>query len=286
MAIEYEALKAWNFEDQITPYGPRDCILYALGLGYGSDPLDASELPFVYEERLRPVPTLLTVLGAPGAWASDPRTGIDWLQILHGEHRMKLHAPLAPQGVLRNRVRVARIVDKGPGRGALVVTERDVSDEATGNLIATIEHTSFCRADGGVGRSDEPSAPLPGPPDAAPEQVVNLPTEPRAALLYRLNGDRNPLHIDPEAARRAGLGRPILHGLCSYGMAARAILRVCCDNDPRLLASLALRFSAPFHPGETLRIELWRRGSTVQFRGVAAERGVAVLTHGLATLND
>jgi acyl dehydratase len=285
MAIRYSALKSWPFADQLTTYGRRDCILYALGLGYGSDPLDAAELPFVYEEWLKPVPTLLTVLGAPGAWASDPGTGIDWLQILHGEHRMTLHAPLAPEGTLRSRTRVARIVDKGAGRGALVTTEREVTDEPTGVRVATIEHTSFCRADGGFGESDEPPLPLPAVPQTPPDASVDLPTEPRAALLYRLNGDRNPLHVDPEAARRAGLQRPILHGLCSYGMAARAILRACCGNDPARLASLALRFSAPLFPGETLRIELWRQEGRVQFRGIAAERGTPVLTNGIATIH-
>lgn len=286
MAIHYPTLKDWHFPEQLTTYARQDCILYALGLGYATDPLDASELPFVYEQWLKPVPTLLTVLGAPGAWARDPGTGIDWMQILHGEHRMTLHAPLAPEGTLRSRTRVARIVDKGAGRGALVVTERAVSDEATGALVATIEHASFCRADGGIGQSDEPLPALPATPPSAPDLVIELPTEPRAALLYRLNGDDNPLHVDPQAAQRAGLERPILHGLCSYGMAARAILRGCGGNDPTRLASLALRFSAPLFPGETLRIELWRAGGRVQFRGIAAERGTPVLTHGLATLHD
>lgn len=285
MAIDYRKLKAWKFEDQVNPYTERDCILYALGLGYGGNPLDAAELPFVYEERLKVVPTLFAVVGAPGAWAADPATGIDWLQILHGEHRMTPHAPAAPSGTLRSRTRVSPVIDKGVGRGALVVTERVISEEGSGKALATIEHVSFCRADGGIGETDEPLMPLPPVPDVAPEYVVSLPTAASAALLYRLNGDRNPIHADPQAAGKAGFDRPILHGLCTYGMAARAILGACCDNLPEQLGSLSLRFSAPFYPGETLRVELWRRGRSVHFRAIADERNVVVLTHGLAVLN-
>ena len=286
MAIDYAKLKAWSFDDQLTRHARSDCILYALGLGYGQDPLDQSELPFVYEEQLKSVPSMFTVLGAPGAWASDPGTGIDWMRILHGEHRMTLHGVVPPEGCLRSRTHVSRVVDKGKGRGALVITTREISDESNGSLLATIDHTSFCRADGGFGDGDAAPSLLPATPDLPAEATVNLPTSPRAALLYRLNGDRNPIHVSPQAAKSAGFDRPILHGLCTYGMAARAILRECCANDPARLASLALRFSAPFYPGETLSVELWRRGANVHFRAMAAERGQVVLTHGLATIND
>ena len=284
MPIDYDTLKEWPIPDQVNAYDERDCMLYALGLGYGADPLDASELPFVFERGLRVVPSLFTVIGAPGAWATDPGTGIDWMKILHGEHRMTLHAPLAARGVLHSRTRVARIVDKGPGRGALVITERDIRDEANGELLATIEHTSFCRADGGIGRTDEAPTALPAAPTTAPAVSVSLPTLPSAALLYRLNGDRNPIHADPAAARDAGFERPILHGLCTYGMACRAVLKACCDNDPSRLASFALRFSAPFMPGDTLRIDIWRDGDSIHFEGVSQATRKRVLSHGVATL--
>lgn len=261
-------------------------MLYALGLGYGHNPLDQAELPFVYEEGLKTVPTMFTVLGAPGAWASDPGTGIDWMQILHGEHRMALHGVPPPEGCLRSRTRISRVVDKGQGRGALVVTTREISDNATGRLLASIDHTSFCRADGGFGDGDLAPELLPATPESAAEATVNLPTSPSAALLYRLNGDCNPIHANPQSAKAAGFDRPILHGLCTYGMAARAILRQACGNDTTKLASLSLRFSAPFYPGETLSVELWRRGANVHFRALAAERGQLVLTHGLAAIHD
>jgi acyl dehydratase len=295
MAIHYDTLKAWPIKDQVTPYTRKDCMLYALSLGYGHDPLDAEELPFVVdnlgEEGLKTVPSLYTVLGAPGAWATDPGTGIDWMRILHGEHRLTLHSPLPPEGVLRSRTRVARVVDKGEGRGALVITVRDISDEASGQLLASIEHTSFCRANGGFSTgphdNDEPPVALPAVPgDTAPDVTVTLPTAASAALLYRLNGDWNPIHANPAAAKSVGFDRPILHGLCTYGMATRAILRACCGNQPDRLGSLALRFSAPFYPGETLSVDIWQRGTQVHFRATAVERGQAVLTHGLATIHD
>jgi len=284
MPIDYERLKSWPIPDQVNAYDERDCMLYAMGLGYGADPLDASELPFVFERDLRVVPSLFTVIGAPGAWATDPGTGIDWMQILHGEHRMTLHGLPPANGVLRSQTRVASVVDKGVGRGALVITERTISDSATGERLATIEHTSFCRADGGIGRSDEAPPALPPTPETAPDISVSLPALPSAALLYRLNGDRNPIHADPVAARKAGFDRPILHGLCTYGMACRAILRACCDNEPSRLASLSLRFSAPFMPGDTLRVDIWRDGDSVHFHGVCQETGKRVLSHGHARL--
>lgn len=286
MAIDFPRLKAWPFEDQLTPYTRRDCMLYALSLGYGHNPMDQAELPFVYEEGLKTVPTMFTVLGAPGAWASDPGTGIDWLQILHGEHRMTLYGVPPPEGCLRSRTRISRVVDKGQGRGALVVTTREISDNATGRLLASIDHTSFCRANGGFGEGDPAPSLLPATPESPAEATVNLSTSPSAALLYRLNGDHNPIHASPQLAKAAGFDRPILHGLCTYGMAARAILRQACGNDPTKLASLALRFSAPFYPGETLSVELWRRGANLHFRAFAAERGQVVLTHGLAVIHD
>lgn len=285
MAIDYPTLKHWPIPDQLTPYTAQDCIRYALSLGYGEDPMDARELPFVYEQGLVAVPSMVTVLGAPGAWATDPGTGIDWMRILHGEHRMTLHGSLPAQGCLRSRTRVSAVVDKGQGRGALVVTTREVTDEATGRRLASIEHTSFCRADGGFGPGDDAPPALPAVPQAPADTTVQLRTLPSAALLYRLNGDRNPIHADPAAARSAGFERPILHGLCTYGMAVRAVLRACCDNRPERLGSFSLRFSAPFTPGETLAVEIWRRGAQVQFRALALERGETVLTHGLAVVH-
>ncbi|MGH8786413.1 MAG: MaoC/PaaZ C-terminal domain-containing protein [Cupriavidus necator] len=289
MAIDYHRLRSWAFFDQVSSYAANDSIRYALSLGFGTDPMDEADLPFVFEGGLSVVPTFLATVGAPGAWASDPGTGIDWMQILHGEHRMRFFAVPAASGAVRSQTRISRVVDKGAGKGALVVTERRIEDQASGELLATVEHVSFCRADGGFATAATPGdaqlEPLPAVPARAPDMTMSMPTQPSAALLYRLNGDRNPIHALPAAARQAGFERPILHGLCTYGMACRALLKQACGGDPSRLASLSVRFSSPFVPGETLRVEMWRGEGQVQFRALADERNVVVLSHGVADLH-
>ncbi len=289
MAIDYHRLRSWAFFDQVSSYAANDSIRYALSVGFGTDPMDEADLPFVFEEGLSVVPTFLATVGAPGAWASDPGTGIDWMQILHGEHRMRFFAVPAASGAVRSQTRVSRVVDKGAGKGALVVTERRIEDQASGELLATVEHVSFCRADGGFASAatpgDAPLEPLPAVPERTPDMTMSMPTQPSAALLYRLNGDRNPIHALPAAAWQAGFERPILHGLCTYGMACRALLKQACGGDPSRLASLSVRFSSPFVPGETLRVEMWRGEGQVQFRALADERNVVVLSHGVADLH-
>lgn len=288
MAIDYRRLKEWEFFEQVSRYTEEDCIRYALSLGMAGDPLDEADLKYVHEDNLRVVPTFLATVGAPGGWASDPRTGIDWMQILHGEHRMRFHGALPGTGAVRSKTRVSRVVDKGPGKGALVVTERSITDHNSGELIATVEHVSFCRADGGFASPEAPGDAAPEAllpvPQGEPDMAMDMPTLPNAPLLYRLNGDRNPIHVLPAAARKAGFDRPILHGLCTYGMAARAILRHACDGQPSRLASLSARFSAPVIPGETLRAEMWRVEDQVRFRVVAKERNLVVLSHGTADI--
>jgi len=289
MAIDSRRLRQWAFADQLSTYTADDCIRYALSLGLAGDPLDEADLPFVHEDRIRIMPTFLATVGAPGAWATDPRTGIDWMQILHGEHRMRFYATPPAAGCVISKTRVSRVVDKGAGRGALVVTERSVADHASGALLATVEHVSFCRADGGFATDsdpgDMPPEPLPATPSSTPDMAMAMPTLRNAALWYRLNGDRNPIHALPEAAREAGFDRPILHGLCTYGMAGRAIIKQACGGAPERLASLAARFSSPVFPGETLRAELWDAKGGVQFRVCSVERNVAVLTHGVAEIH-
>ena len=282
MAIDYQKLKNWHFPDLEHRYEAKDTILYALGVGCGADPMDRTELPFVYEEGLKALPTMAVVLGYPGFWLKDPQTGVDWRKILHGEQGLVIHKPLPASGTVIGRSRVTEIVDKGPGKGALLYSDRQVFDKATGDLLATLTSTTFIRGEGGFGG---PSGPAPEPhilPERAPDDTVDLKTLPQAALIYRLSGDYNPLHADPDVAASAGFERPILHGLCTYAVAGRAILRACCGNDPARLRRFDLRFSAPVMPGETVRTEIWRDGSRVSFRARVVERDIVVLNNGLA----
>ncbi len=280
MAIDYEKLMNWRFPPVRQTLSKRDCILYALGVGLGNDPLDAAQLRFVLEDRLAALPTMAVVLAYPGFWVKDPATGIDWVRVVHGEQAIMLHRPLPVEAELVGTSRVTGILDKGAGKGAVLYSERRISDAATGELYATLAMSTFCRGDGGFGGPSGPSRPPHPIPERPPDAVCDLPTLSQQALLYRLNGDYNPLHADPAVARAAGFDRPILHGLCTLGVAGHALLRSCCNYDATRMRSLALRCSAPVFPGETIRTEMWLEGSVVSFRARAVERDVVVLNNG------
>jgi acyl dehydratase len=207
------------------------------------------------------------------------------VKIVHGEQALRIHRSIPVSGTVIGRMRVKAIVDKGKDKGVLVCQERSIVDKASGAVLATLDHITFCRGDGGIGKSD-PAPPAPASvPEGAPDASCDLPTLPQAALIYRLCADPNPLHAEPAVAKAAGFSRPILHGLCTYGVAGHAILRTFCGYEPEMLSSLSVRFSAPVYPGETIRTEMWRRGGTVLFRSRAIERDVVVLNNGVATIN-
>lgn len=292
MAIDYHRLMARVFPDKTHTYTGRDTMLYALAVGLGGDPLDAGQLGFVYEKNLMAMPSMACVLGYPGFWANQPDTGIDWRQVVHAEQSFVLHAPLPVAGTVIGRNRVSAIHDRGPGRGALLRQERQVLNAADGTLLATVSQVNLLRGDGGFGGpSGAPhSIPRQGPgarhpiPQRAPDLVCDLPTLPQAALIYRLNGDDNPLHADPDVAAAAGFVRPILHGLCTMGIACHAVLRSVCAYDPALIGAMRVRFSAPVLPGDTIRTSLWVDGKVVSFRSHALERDALVLDSGCVEL--
>lgn len=289
--MNVEAVRNWVFPAIRQDYTAKDSMLYALALGYGSDPLSEHELSYVFEKSLQAVPTLATTLCSPGFWISDPRTGIDATLAVHGEHAMRMHAPLPAAGRLRGETRVTDIIDKGQAKGALLIFERQLFDDVSGELIASIEQRTLCRGDGGFAQPDAADVSQTPPvqawsPSTAASAVVEIRSLPQAALIYRLCADMNPLHADPQVARAAGFERPLLHGLCTYGMAARAILVACCKHQAAALRSLSVRFAAPVFPGETLRTEIWREAAQVRFRCSVVERGLTVISNGLATVID
>ncbi len=284
MAIDYDRLIALAIPDTQQSYCRKDVMLYALSLGYGANPLDASQLPFVYEPALRAAPTMGVVLAHPGFWPRDLDTGLDWVRIVHAEQGLVLHKPLPPEAEVIGKSRVVEIIDKGPGKGAFIVYERRILERATGEPLCTISQTMFCKGDGGFGG---PSRSLPAPhaiPDQQADIVADQATALDMPLFYRLNGDWNPLHVDPEVARKAGFERPILHGLATYGIAGRAILTTVCDSDPSRFASIFGRFTAPVYPGETLRTEIWIDGDTVSYRVRVVERDVIAINNGRVEL--
>jgi acyl dehydratase len=289
--IFYDIVKDWQFGELQHGYGERELILYALAAGLGADPVHPRALRFVQERGLLALPTFATVVGAPGAWWRDPRTGADGLRLVHGEQHLQVFRPLPTQGPLLARNRVHSLTDKGAGRGAVGVVLRDIIDPADGAIVARSTNVSVLRGDGGFseadGRSDPPPQPLPAVPDRAPDCTVAARTRPESALLYRLTGDMNPIHSDPQVAHAAGFPRPILHGLCTYAMACHAVLRQLLDYDPARLAGLAVRFTAPVLPGDTLDFELWRESATRwRLRGRVAERNLTVIDNGIVELTE
>ncbi len=284
MAIDYDALLNREFRDVEQDYTVRDTMLYALGVGMGADPMDADQLRYVYEQDLRAMPSMASVLGYIGFWAREPDTGIDWVKVVAGEQGTTLHKPLPPEGRIVGKLRITGIVDKGEGRGALVYSDREIYDRDSGDHLATVSQTMFARGNGGFGGPDGPVKPPHPMPETTPEAACDLPTAANQALIYRLSGDYNPLHADPAVAAKAGFDRPILHGLSTYGVACHALLKTYCGDAPERLRALDCRYSAPVYPGETIRTEMWRDGETVSFRARVVERDVVALNNGRAVI--
>jgi acyl dehydratase len=287
--IDYHRLKDWPFPEVEHTYSADDTLFYALAIGLGAEPVDERQLQFVNDTvpgTPLAFPTMAVTLAYPGSWMSDPATGIDFPMIVHGEETVEWERPIPAFGTVAASHRVTHVVDKGAGRGATVTYEKELTDRASGDLIATVRHTTFCRGDGGFSTRDGVSDPAPPAPARVPERKADREWEfrtlPQQALLYRLCADRNPLHSDPAVARKAGFERPILHGLATYGIAGHAMLASWCGYDPARLRRLATRFSAPVLPGETLRFEMYDEGAEVAFRARVVERDKVVLDYGRA----
>lgn len=281
MPIVYEKLLNYPIPEVRQTIRWQDVALYNFSIGLGQDPMDERQLDFLYEPRLKVMPSMPVVLGSPGFWSRNPDTGIDWVRIVHGEQGLVLHRPLPVEGEIIGRSRVTGLVDRGEGKGALLYSEREVIDARTGERLATLTSTSFLRGDGGFGG---PSGPVKQPhpePERAPDLTLDLATRPEQALVYRLNADLNPLHIDPQVARAAGFPRPILHGLCTFGVVCHALLRTLCDYDTSRFGRMDLRFSSPVFPGETIRTEIWHEEGGAAFRARVVERDKVVVSNGL-----
>ncbi|WP_434666151.1 MaoC/PaaZ C-terminal domain-containing protein [Paraburkholderia sp. A3BS-1L] len=285
MPINPAQLLARQFPVIEQVFSNRDTQLYALGVGVGADPLDAGQLRYVYEGRdgqlLRAMPTMANVLAYPGFWAREADTGITWQKLLHAEQEIHIHSPLPASGRVKGATRITGLWDKGEGRGAFLQQTREITDAETGQLLATVVQLSLLRGDGGFGNGGSAGAP-PAPhviPDSKPDYVCDLATPEQLALIYRLSGDLNPLHADPAVATAAGFARPILHGMALMGVAAHAVLRKVLAYDDTHFTGMRVRFTAPAWPGDTLRTEMWVRGSTVSLRVTAVERDVLVLSN-------
>jgi acyl dehydratase len=262
-----------------------DAILYALGVGMGADPMDERELRFVFEKDLEALPSFASVIRTRPVSSTGPeaRMQLNPVLIVDGERNITFHKPVPTNAKVKSKGRVLGVYDKGKDRGAVVMNETVITDEA-GDPIVTIHAALFARGDGGFGGPSEGQPEPHAVPTRAPDRSVDIATRPDQALIYRLSGDFNPLHADPEFAKRAGFPRPILHGLCTYGITCRGVLSTYADYDPAAIKSHAARFSAPVFPGETITLDLWKDGDVVSFEARIKERGVTCIKNGKTVL--
>ena len=258
-----------------------DVQLYHLGLGAGADPMDPRELRYLIDDTPQVLPTFGTVAATFHATKPPivqfPGIDIELSRVLHASERVEVPAPLPPSGSARAVTRFTDIWDKG--KAAVILSETNVS-ASDGTLLWTQKRSIFARGEGGFGGSRGPSS-SDALPDRAPDLEVEVPILPQQALLYRLCGDRNPLHSDPEFAAAAGFSQPILHGLCTYGMTCKAIVDALLDGDAGAVAAYGARFSGVAFPGETLKVGIWKDDGRFLASVVAPSRDNAVVLSGI-----
>ncbi len=285
MKIDSDYLLNRKFPTVAETYSEKDCILYALGVGMGLDPEDEEALRFVYEEGLKVMPSQPVVMAHPGFWASENDIGLDWVKILHLGQELIFHKPLPPSGTVEATTRFTEIYDQGERLGALLLTERTVRDKETGEDICTVNTEVLARGDGGFGGERKTKRKPDKIPSRAPDKVCDLGTSPQQALIYRLSGDHNPLHVMPQIARDAGFKSPLLHGLSTMGVLTHALLKSCCNYQPEKFKQLRLRFSAPVYPGETICTEIWEEDDHIAFRCKSLEQDKVVINNGYFLIN-
>lgn len=281
MPIDVDRAAGATFAPTTYEWSDRDVILYHLGLGAGNPPTDENELRYTYEGDLHVLPSFGTIppFGTMMSLGSVEGIDVNLASILHGEQEIEIYKPIPTSGTVSQEGRVIDIFDKG--KGALIVMEIVSTDEKSGEPIFTNRSSIFVRGEGGFGGDSGPSTVSTGP-DREPDHIVESPTIPQQALLYRMSsGDLNPLHADPGFAMFAGFERPILHGLCTYGIALKAVVGAALGNEPSRVSAYKARFSGSVYPGETVVTRIWETDDGVALEAVTAERGEAVLGNGL-----
>ena len=285
MPIKYDEVMALRNIGQKYSWTDREVMLYAYGIGMGADPMDERELSFVNEgyytpRDLKVVPTYASV----AAWgASAGPIDVNRVMVVDGERDITFHKPLPVAANITADSSILGVFDKGKDKGAVILRKTVLKNEK-GEDLATLIASQFARGDGGFGGPSE-GQPEPHPiPKRAPDMSVDISTRPDQALIYRLCGDRNPLHSDPEFAKKAGFDRPILHGMCTYGLSCRAVLQTFADYDPLAFKQHAVRFSAPVFPGETVSFDLWKDDSVISLEGRVKSRNVTVIRNGKTVL--
>lgn len=283
MPIDVDKVVGAELPEATATWDRDDVILYHLGLGAGVPATDPNELEYCYEGKLKVLPTFGVLPVFPTLAGMVGLDGMDFnpMMLLHGEQEITLHKPLPTRAKVTNSGRIENVFDKG--KGATVVVAAETRDEE-GDLLCTNRFVAFIRGEGGWGGDPGP-APGNEPPDREPDLVAESSTLPQQALLYRLSGDKNPLHADPDMAKLGGFDTPILHGLCSYGIVAKAVVDHALGGVVTSVAGFAARFGGVLFPGETLVTRMWRTDEGIVVHADCKERGTKVITNSLMTVH-
>jgi acyl dehydratase len=285
MPIDPDKARGARLPDGKASYTKDQVILYHLGLGAGVPATDPKELEYTYEKNLKVLPSFAVIpsFGSMVGIGSVPGLQFNWAMLLHGEQEVKIHRPLPPEARIATSAHVPEIYDKG--KAALVILETEAKDEATGQPLWTNRYSMFIRGEGGFGGDSGPKVGN-AAPDRAPDGVIERKTLPQQALIYRLSGDKNPLHADPDFAKLGGFDTPIIHGLCSYGIACKAIVDDVLAGDVTRVARYQARFAGVAFPGETYRIKYWKDGAKrILLEAESVERNAKIISNAVIELN-
>ena len=281
MTINYDEIMNLTSENVEISYSDKDSILYSLGIGLGNDPMNLNELKYVYENSQSVLPSMATNFQYHSPLLL--KTNINFIMVVHGEQRLSITNALPVSGDFIANARVIGCYDKGPARGAIIEVETTVMNKKNKEEICKLVSTTFARGDGGFGGPDSPKKKI-FIPDGEPDYVCEVSTKPDQALIFRLSGDYNPLHSDPNFAKAAGFEKPILHGMCTYGIACRSLVDEICENDATKLKRFDCRFSSPVYPGETIITEMWKKDKMIYFNSKVKERDKLVIKNGVSEI--
>ena len=281
MPINYDEIMSLKSENIEISYTDKDSILYGLGVGLGNDPMNMDELKYVYENGQIALPSMATNFQYHSSLLMS--ANLNFIMVVHGEQKLSIINPIPVSGEFVADMKVINCFDKGASKGAIVEVETTVKLKSDRTEICKLISTTFARGDGGFGGPESPPQKV-YEPEGTPDIVDEITTKPDQALIFRLSGDYNPLHSDPNFAKAAGFPKPILHGLCTYGVACRSIVKTACDKDVKKLKSFNCRFSSPVFPGETIVTEMWKNGNIINFQSKVKERDKIILKNGVSEI--
>ncbi len=281
MPINYDEIMSMTSENVEISYSDKDSILYSLGVGLGNDPMNMAELKYVYENSQVALPSMATNFQYHSPLLL--KANINFILVVHGEQKLSFSNPLPVSGDFISNAKVIGCYDKGAGKGAIIDVETTINLKKDNTEICKLVSTTFARGDGGFGGPESPKSEI-FRPEGDPDFVHEIKTKPDQALIFRLSGDYNPLHSDPNFAKTAGFEKPILHGMCTYGIACRSLVESVCEGDSKRLKKFDCRFSSPVYPGETIVTEMWKNGSKVYYQSKVKEREKIVIKNGVSEI--